>query len=173
MRRMYSEKQLKELIQEGVESGEIKQYTTKPDWEYDIKSLLNTSFFKDTSKLYAKMILFGNELSIVISGAFTVLTDANTYKGLITAQTLNIPLDVASKIYRADGTTFNQSPSADTYASIITEFNYVRQNPSVGDGNCIVSSTFANGLSITVYNFGATTEDDECYIDVRVQLLII
>ena len=72
---------------------------TEPNWEIDIKSILDTNFFKDTSNLYAKFVLLGNELSLVISGKFIANADTNSYHPLITNQVINIPDSIAEKIY--------------------------------------------------------------------------
>lgn len=146
---------------------------TQPNWEADIKSNLNSAIIKDGSKLYAKLVLLGNELSLVISGSFIAKAEANSYKAFISSQTLNIPNEIASKIYRADGTTLDQYAIASGFGPTITEFNYVRQNPSVASGTVIISSSLPKTISLLAYNFGTTNEDDECYVDIRVQLIII
>ena len=184
MRRMFSEKQIKNIVADApeqvvkaLENQDVKVKTieqSQPNWEFDIKDILNPLVFKDKSNLYAKMVLLNKELSIVISGSYVAQTESNTYKNFVANAALTIPEEIASKIYRADGTTINEAPSTTSgFAPNITEFTCVRQNPTVGNSNVIISSTFAKGLNIVVYGFGATTEDDECYIDLRVQLLII
>lgn len=146
----------------------------EPNWEVDIKSILNPNFVKDSSKLYAKLCLLGNELSLVISGIFTVKEDGNAYKSLINNQAIDIPDEIAEKIYRADGTTLKESPSSTVgYNNYISAFSGLKSNPSIGSSNFILSSSYAKNLVLVVYSFGATTEDAECYIDARLQLTII
>ena len=145
-----------------------------PNWEVDIKSLLNTNIVKDSSKLYAKLCLVGNELSLIISGIFTAKEEANTYKAIISNKTLDIPNEIASKIFRADGSTLDENPTSTSGMNPnICEVMYVRQNPSISSGTAIIASSYTKGLSVNLYGFGATTEDAECYLDLRVQLLII
>ena len=183
MRRMFSEKQLKALISGMASKGEldftdvdIKAKTvsqSQANWEVDIKSLLNPLVFKDTSTLYAKMCLYGNELSIVISGKFIAQTESNTYKGVISNKEIDIPNYIAEKIFRADGTSLKASPSSISgFNAIITAGMSVYQNPSVSSGSALLSSLSAKKLTLNVYGFGVTTEDAACYIDYRVQLLI-
>ena len=145
-----------------------------PNWEIDLKSILNTSFFKDTSTLYAKLCLLGNELELVISGKFIAKADANAYHVLIANQFINIPNEIAEKIFRAEGTSLKvDKTGSGSYNEYITAFRYVRSNPAIGDGNVLLQSQLAKNISLNVYNFGATTEDAECFIDLRVQLTII
>lgn len=183
MRRMYSLAQIQAIVALMASKGEldfsnvdIKAKTvsqSQANWEVDIKSLLNPLVFKDTSTLYAKMCLYGNELSIVISGKFVAQTESNTYKALITNKEVDIPNAIAEKIFRAEGTSLKVNPTSTSgFNANITESMYVGQNPTVGYGPAILSSSFAKGLSLTVYGYGTTTEDDECYIDYRIQLLI-
>ena len=201
MRRMYSQTELAELVKNvflaDVESGEIDFASLIADavtdgaledtdvvvntiiqketnWEVDIKSILNTDFVKDSTKLYGKLVLLGNELSLVVSGQFTAKEDANTYKSLINNQNINIPDNIASKIFRADGTTLKENPSSTSDSNpYIASPTYVKLNPTIGNGNAIIYSNGSKNLSITIYGFGATNEDDVCYIDLRVQLVII
>ena len=172
---MYSEQQIKNLVQQADWSGvdlvvnTISQDT--PNWELDIKSALNGDFFKTTDDLYAKLCLYGNELSLVISGQFVAKADANSYHALFSG-TFNIPDEIASKIFRADGTNLTTDAGSGTFDDYITAFTVVRGNPSLGTSYCLLRSSVAKFMALTVYGFNATTEDSVCYIDLRVQLLI-
>lgn len=161
---------------QGEGKGEItanKISQRVANWEIDLKSILNTAFFKDTSNLYAKLCLLGNELELVISGKFIAKADANTYKNIFTSA-IDIPDEIAEKIFRADGTSLKENKTGSgTYDAYITAFKYVRSNPTIGDGNVLLQSQLAKSFELNVYNFGATNEDDVCFIDLRVQLVII
>ena len=178
MRRMYSENQIKNFVK-GADWSDVDLVVNTitqdtPNWELDIKSLLNTSFFKDTDDLYAKFCLYGNELSLVISGKFIAKADSNTYHAILYNQELtDMPDSLASKIFRADGTTFKEAPTDTTgFNPNITAFPVMKGSPSLGLTYAALSSTYAKGLNLYIYGFGATTEDQECYIDLRVQLII-
>ena len=185
MRRMFSLAQIQGIVALMASKGEldfsnvdIKAKTisqSQPNWELDIKSILNTATIKDSSNLYAKMCLYGNELSIVISGKFVAKENSNNYLSLIPSNTLiDIPDYIAEKIYRAEGTTLKEALSvASGFNAIITEFAYVKQNPTIASGTAILTSGGVKIIGLTVYSFGTTNEDDECYIDCRVQLLIV
>lgn len=149
---------------------------TQPNWEIDVKSLLSPNFFKDTSNLYAKMCLMGNELSLVISGKFVAKADANAYHPIFTNQVVNIPDSIASKIFRADGTSFDQNASTaqSSFDSYIAA-NYCLRGKGSAIQSCYfnITSLVAKTISSFIYGFGATEEDDSCYIDLRIQFLIV
>ena len=180
MRKMYSKKQIEEIALkstlEGIKNEDVIVKTikqTQPNWELDVKSILNPDFFKDTSKLYAKLALLGNELSLVISGIYTAKANNDTFKTIISSQSINIPNVIASKIFRADGTNLTENPTTSSDGSIICDFNYVRRAPQIGVGTASLTSNYSKTISLHAYNFPATKEDEVRYLDIRVQLLII
>lgn len=166
-----------DLNVQGTGKGKVVANTLEqkiPNWELDIKSMLNPNFFKDSSNLYAKLVLLGNELSLVISGKFIAKEDANPYKGFIVNKVVDIPDSIASKIFRGDGTSLDVAPSTtDLFNRTITEFMYCKNTPAISSSQIILASSYAKEISLTAYGFGATTEDQECFIDLRVQLLVI
>lgn len=162
----------KSLENQDVEVKTISQ--SQPNWEVDIKSLLTPVTFKDTTDLYAKMVLLSNELSLVISGKFVAQTEANTYKYLLNNANITIPDDIASKIFRADGTSLKEYPINGTgFNTYIVGVMGLKGTPTIGNGTVLLTSAAPKQLTLTFYGYGATTEDDVCWVDVRMQLVII
>lgn len=162
---------------QGEEKGEIianKISQRQANWEVDLKSNLS-SFFKNKDALYCKLSLVGNILMLVISGAFIANTDANTYHPLFTNLELDIPDTLASKIFRADGTSLNEAPSSEpaTYKFYIATELGAKENPTRSYFYGALLSGARKQITMYVYNFGATTEDDEIYMNLRIPLLVL
>ena len=177
MRRMYSEKQLENIVDEHLEVSDVKVKTieqSEPNASIDISSLLNSSFFKDTSSVYAKLEVYGNVLYLVVAGKFTTKTESTTYHSILNQTDISdLGNEILSKIYRAEGSTLNNAPiDSSGFNTIISEFNYVYNHPSLGQNYAALSSTQKDKVNLIVYGMGTTTEDDSCYIDIRTFLVL-
>ena len=183
MRRMFSENQIKKLVGESssqivsaLTNQDLKVKTieqSEPNWEIDVKSILNPAVFKNTDNLYCKLCLFGNELELVISGKFIAQSLSGNLR-FILGNEISIPDELASKIFRADGTSLNENPSAlsvpNTY---ICGGSLVKYTGTVGQTYFVLLSEFKKNISVNVFGLGTIAEDTECWVDLRVQLVII
>ena len=107
MRRMYSENQLKEVIQEGIDEQSIKLYE-----DLDIASSLTITFGSlsgmTSEKQYCKIRKTKeDELYLVLNFSITNETESSISLGNNISLSLLLPEEIASKIYDVNGKTMH------------------------------------------------------------------
>lgn len=176
MRRMFSENQIGEIAVKQLVNKDLKVKTieqSEPNWEIDIKSILNPAVFKNTDNLYCKLCLLGNELELVISGKFIAQSLSGNLR-FILGNEITIPDELASKIFRADGTSLNENPTSLTVPNTyICGSSLEKYTGTVGQAHFVLLSEFKKYISVNVFGFGTVAEDTECWVDLRVQLVIL
>ena len=180
MRKMYSKKQIETMsvgaVKQDFENSDILVNTLsvkEPNWELDLTDKLNTNLFAEGSSLYAKIQIFGKELYIVISGRFVNGADVSLNTSILNSTTIDIPDEIASKIYRADGTKLTENPSSlaienNTIVGLIG----VRQTSNLASLSCILRSDSPKSIKIDGFGFGTHNQGSSYFIDLRTFLII-
>lgn len=192
MRRMFTEKQVKEMSVEAlqsVESGTIldslgidengkivkgqagggEEFT-----EIDIASKIN-GILRPTTSTYAKIKYSKSMLYLVISGKLTASQSiSSSDELLVDSADINIPDEVASKIFRANGTSLLENAgSTSELDTFIVGSSYTLVNASgtrIADG-VMIKSNSAKNISIRLYKITATSgQNNTC--DLRTFLML-
>ena len=177
MKRMHDKKEIEQISVDNLTTSDVVAktvYQSQPTWECDVKSLLNATLFKDATNIYAKFVLLGNVLWIVISGNFVNGSATGAGVEAISGQSITMPDWLAGKIYRANGTNWTEAPGSSDYKDVFTASGagYADTN---GARNIIVTLTSwgAKNITLAVNSLGTHAEDSKNVIDVRIPLLII
>lgn len=123
--------------------------------EIDITSIISGGVLRPTASTYAKIKYSENMLYLVISGKMIANSSVTSSDELLIYNgSINLPSNIASKIFRADGTALNQNPSSTTELNtLINSGSYALINASgtrSSDG-FIVKSDSANTISLRLY----------------------
>lgn len=177
MRRMFSEKQIKKLCSDLLASGQLDIVAktlqqAQPSWECDISSLFNPNLVAEGSTLYAKFVQYGNTILFIVSGNFINGTASDANPILIDDKIIDIPDEIASKIFRADGSKLNENTSGTVKDTYICGDSFVRNTNNVASGQVLIVSPSSKKISVLLYNMGTHAEGDKCFIDMRIPILI-
>lgn len=176
MRRMFTEKQVKEMVLDTDYSSRdlvVKTLSqTQPNYELDIHSVLNASIIKSDT-LYTKFVMIGNVLWLIISGNFVNGNDVANNATLINNQELTLPDKISSKIKRADGTSYNKNTSGTGTERYICGEIFTANIGVLKNCQVILQSPSANHMTLNLFNLGSRTEDSTYFIDIRMPILII
>ena len=182
MRKMFSKNQIKRMVAESpqevleaLQNQDLKVKTieqSQANWECDIKSLLESSIIADSSSLYAKFVQYGNTIYFILSGKFINGTNTDQNAVLIDNKDIVIPDEIASKIFRADGSKLNENTSGTGKDLYICGDSFIRNTNNVGSGQALIQSSASKKITFIVYGLGTHAEGDKCFIDIRIPILI-
>ena len=184
MRRMYSLAQIQAIVALMAKEGELdfsdvdlKVKTleqSQPNFSEDILELIRQSanystYFKEDT-FYAKLIEINDFVWLIISGKATPKTFSGNMSFNFTPSQAFIDR-YYSKIKREDGTPLSEIQS---YAKYITgEVSPKLNNNAVSQCQVILfSGAGNNSLTLTFYNFGNLTEDQNVWLDIRIPICI-
>lgn len=197
MRRMFTEKQVKEMSAEALESVEsgtiadslgldsngkiVKGQASGGGGEvkFEIPFSVDSATFTNTS-LYSKFVCIDKCLYFICSGradigAINITTDIDLVYELDLSKSM--PLEYREKIYRADGTKLSEEPTGTaTYNTFIASgfgrFQNEASNSSLYRGFYILSNT-ANKIRIRIQNSATASAKANGVIDFRLMLLML
>ena len=152
MRRMYSEKQIDSQIKEVINSGEA---VINSKWEYEQDLEFEATWLNGCviGNKYAKLLEKNGVLYIVVSLELINETASNiTIPTNSTVFSATLRDDIASKIYRKDGT--NLLVAKDSIPNILTKIGYSSgtSGGTVGNVTINISSDVANVLYMWARN---------------------
>ena len=147
MRRMYSEKQIKEIIRQLLSSG---KETIEGKWEYELDLTLKDTWLNGltANDYYAKLMIKNGVAYMVISVILANETEASiSTTNNTTITEFNLPENVSAKIFRKNGVPVSENYSEST-ENILTKVAY---SSTVGGAtmtsvNVALNSAVANNI---------------------------
>ena len=181
MRKMFSKNQIKELaiesiLQGGLEDKEVHVGEIIEDGDtelIDLSEYINPNFAKSHT-FYCKALVKHGLLNIVVSGKFVAGSSAGANPTILT-NFYPVISGIASKIYRADGTTIDKaisssSPSANGY---IVAGQVIKEVGTMGATSfALIRSSAKENIDMQGFSFGTIAEDTSAWMDFRVMLVL-
>lgn len=182
MRRMYSEKQLENIVDEHLEVSDVKVKTleqSEPNWSLDIETFVNITGGTATP-IFCRIQQINQELHFIFLGKIENTSGSTIQAYQTTDLDIELPQEIAEKIYDYQGYKASETPTNDYLISYTLACGSKRDslNMSYFQTNLILSisnSILANHIKI---KFARTTNisidnNETLWLEGRVYLDLI